>query len=90
MPLSGADADQWWLRRAAEGGLDLHVLTPTNMDPARPRGKDAKPIRHSLIRYDGTAAVTDPTVLTRALLTGIGRAKPYGAGLLSLAPAATT
>ncbi|MGW5788077.1 type I-E CRISPR-associated protein Cas6/Cse3/CasE [Streptomyces sp. NPDC003757] len=90
VPLSGADADQWWTRRAAEAGLDLNTMTPTAMDPVRPRSTDAKPMRHSLIRYDGTATVTDPTALTHALLAGIGRAKPYGAGLLSIAPATTT
>ncbi|EMF30792.1 CRISPR-associated Cse3 family protein [Streptomyces gancidicus BKS 13-15] len=89
MPLSGPDADHWWLRRATEAGLDLHVLTPTTMEPARPRGRDTPRMRHSLIRYDGTATVTDPTALTQAVLTGIGRGKPYGAGLLSLAPATT-
>ncbi|GAA2880743.1 type I-E CRISPR-associated protein Cas6/Cse3/CasE [Streptomyces mexicanus] len=89
IPLSGADADQWWLRRAADAGLQLHVLTPTNLAPARPRGKTATRMRHSLIRYDGTATVTDPKALSQALLTGIGRGKPYGAGLLSLAPATT-
>lgn len=36
VPLSGTDADQWWLRRAAEAGLDLHVLTPTSMEPPDP------------------------------------------------------
>ncbi|MGW3911510.1 type I-E CRISPR-associated protein Cas6/Cse3/CasE [Streptomyces sp. NPDC005070] len=85
--LSGAEADQWWLRRAADAGLQLHVLTPTSLDPVRPRGRQANPMRHSLLRYDGTATVTDPTALTEAVLTGIGRGKPYGAGLLSLAPA---
>ncbi|MGW9027910.1 type I-E CRISPR-associated protein Cas6/Cse3/CasE [Streptomyces sp. NPDC055722] len=88
VPLSGADADQWWHRRAAAAGLQLHVLTPTNLAPARPRAKQAPPMRHSLLRYDGTATVTDPDALTQALLDGIGRGKPYGAGLLSLAPAA--
>ncbi|MER6694784.1 type I-E CRISPR-associated protein Cas6/Cse3/CasE [Streptomyces minutiscleroticus] len=90
IPLSGADADQWWQRRAEAAGLHLHVLTPTNLNPVRPRGKDASPMRHSLMRYDGTATVTDPTALTETLLTGIGRGKAYGAGLLSLAPAGTT
>ncbi|MFF9105225.1 type I-E CRISPR-associated protein Cas6/Cse3/CasE [Streptomyces rubrogriseus] len=90
VPLSGADADQWWARRAAEAGLDLHVMTPTAMDPVRPRSTATQPMRHSLIRYDGTATVTDPTTLAHTLLAGIGRAKPYGAGLLSIAPAATT
>ncbi|MHB9858131.1 type I-E CRISPR-associated protein Cas6/Cse3/CasE [Streptomyces sp. YIM S03343] len=89
IPLSGSDADQWWTRRAGDLGLRLHVLTPTQLQPVRPRGKDASPMRHSLIRYDGTATVTDPETLSRAIRTGIGRGKPYGAGLLSLAPATT-
>ncbi|MEU5800050.1 type I-E CRISPR-associated protein Cas6/Cse3/CasE [Streptomyces sp. NPDC047804] len=87
LPLSGADADQWWLRRAADSGLHVHVLTPTNMPPVRSRKQDPDGMRHSLIRYDGTATVTDPDALHEAVLTGIGRGKPYGAGLLSLAPA---
>ncbi|MET7903875.1 type I-E CRISPR-associated protein Cas6/Cse3/CasE [Streptomyces anthocyanicus] len=90
IPLSGPDADQWWMQRAADAGLQLHVLTHTNLDAARPRGADAASMRHSLIRYDGTATITDPDALTQALLAGIGRGKAYGAGLLSLAPARTT
>ncbi|MFE8911078.1 type I-E CRISPR-associated protein Cas6/Cse3/CasE [Streptomyces globisporus] len=89
VPLSGADADQWWQRRAADAGLHVHILTPTNMPPIRSRRQDAAGMRHSLIRYDGTAAVTDPNALREAVLAGIGRGKPYGAGLLSLAPAPT-
>ncbi|MFF4248885.1 type I-E CRISPR-associated protein Cas6/Cse3/CasE [Streptomyces sp. NPDC001822] len=87
LPLSGPDADQWWQRRAADAGLQLHVLTPTNMPPIRTRRQDPDGIRHSLIRYDGTATVTDPDALHEAILAGVGRGKPYGAGLLSLAPA---
>ncbi|MFE8992784.1 type I-E CRISPR-associated protein Cas6/Cse3/CasE [Streptomyces collinus] len=83
------EADHWWLRRAAEAGLHLHVLTPTSMEPARSRGRDAPRMRPSLLRYDGTATVTDPDTLTAAMVHGIGRGKPYGAGLLSLAPATT-
>ncbi|AYV32988.1 CRISPR-associated endoribonuclease Cse3 (plasmid) [Streptomyces sp. ADI95-16] len=85
VPLSGPDADQWWTRRAAEAGLQLKSLLPTPLDPARRRS--GPPLRHSLVRYDGTATVTDPAALTTALLSGIGRGKPYGAGLLTLAPA---
>ncbi|MFS8202560.1 type I-E CRISPR-associated protein Cas6/Cse3/CasE [Streptomyces sp. CWNU-52B] len=43
--------------------------------------------RHQLTRFDGQATITDPDQLRHALLHGIGRAKAYGAGLLSLAPA---
>ncbi|MFJ8650272.1 type I-E CRISPR-associated protein Cas6/Cse3/CasE [Streptomyces sp. NPDC093546] len=88
IPLTGPDADQWWTRRATEAGLDIRTLLPTPVAAVRPRAKSAVPMRHHLVRYDGTATVTDPDALTHAVLSGIGRAKSYGAGLLSLAPAA--
>ncbi|WP_128381292.1 type I-E CRISPR-associated protein Cas6/Cse3/CasE [Streptomyces cavernae] len=87
IPLSGPDADQWWTRRATASGLEIHTVIPTPLTPIRARGENSG-MRHSLIRYDGTGLVTDPETLTHAVLTGIGRAKSYGAGLLSLAPAA--
>ncbi|MFR9795115.1 type I-E CRISPR-associated protein Cas6/Cse3/CasE [Streptomyces sp. MS06] len=90
IPLAGPEADHWWRQRAADAGLQLHVLTPTNLAPARARGADAPSMRHSLVRYDGTATITDPQALTQAVLTGIGRGKAYGAGLLSLAPSRTS
>ncbi|MFF1560982.1 type I-E CRISPR-associated protein Cas6/Cse3/CasE [Streptomyces sp. NPDC058279] len=89
IPLSGPDADQWWTRRAEEAGLRLKTLLPIPVESARRRGNPTTPLRHNLIRYDGTATVAEPLALTNALLTGIGRGKPYGAGLLTLAPAAT-
>ncbi|MFF0742146.1 type I-E CRISPR-associated protein Cas6/Cse3/CasE [Streptomyces sp. NPDC004111] len=91
VPLTGPEADQWWTRRAAQAGLTLHTLLPTPQRPAQrtPTVKGAPTMRHHLMRYDGTATITDPTALTTALLTGIGRGKSYGAGLLSLAPANT-
>lgn len=88
-PLTGPEADQWWARRATEAGLHLHTLQATPLNPVRPNDKSAPPMRHSLIRYDGTATVTDPHTLATTILTGIGRGKSYGAGLLSLAPATT-
>lgn len=41
------------------------------------------------VRYDGHLIVTDPDSFTEGLLVGIGRAKAYGCGLLSLALART-
>ncbi|MFF1643191.1 type I-E CRISPR-associated protein Cas6/Cse3/CasE [Streptomyces sp. NPDC058246] len=96
--LYGDDALAWWQRRAHQAGL---ALTTTDTTPARFRRPRKHPHpatehgqtdhhagpQHVLTRFDGLATITDPDRLRHALLTGIGRGKPYGAGLLSLAPA---
>ncbi|KOU11249.1 CRISPR-associated protein Cse3 [Streptomyces sp. NRRL F-4711] len=86
--LTGPDADQWWAHRAHEAGLHLTSALPTPVAAVHGRGNKASAARHHLVRYDGTATVTDPDALAEAVLVGIGRAKSYGAGLLSLARAA--
>lgn len=88
LPLSGPEADQWWRRRAAAAGLQLHTIIPLTLPAASSRTPDKRGMRHRLIRYDGTATITDTTALTTAVLDGIGRGKSHGAGLLSLAPTA--
>ncbi|MEU5324253.1 type I-E CRISPR-associated protein Cas6/Cse3/CasE [Streptomyces sp. NPDC021056] len=41
------------------------------------------------VTFDGRLEVTDPDVLRRTLTQGIGRAKAYGCGLITLAPLTT-
>ncbi|MFF7266826.1 type I-E CRISPR-associated protein Cas6/Cse3/CasE [Streptomyces cyaneofuscatus] len=85
-PLTGADALAWWHRRATQAGLNCTShphMTPAPFHPTRPGPSP----QHHLTRFDGTATITDPEALTHALITGIGRGKSYGAGLLSLLPA---
>ena len=43
-------------------------------------------VPHQATRFDGTATIRDADALREALLTGIGRGKSYGCGLLSIAP----
>ncbi|EST31532.1 type I-E CRISPR-associated protein Cas6/Cse3/CasE [Streptomyces niveus] len=85
VPVHGQDAVAWWSRRSAEAGLDVHTALATSLRAARVR-KGVGP-RHALTRFDGIATVVDPGALAVAVVTGIGKGKPYGAGLLSLAPA---
>jgi CRISPR system Cascade subunit CasE len=94
--LYGDDALAWWQRRAAAAGLALTTTDTTPVPFARrrknnhtkgTRNKKTTGPWHVLTRFDGLATITDPDLLRHALLTGIGRGKPYGAGLLSLAPA---
>lgn len=40
----------------------------------------------SVATFDGTLRVVDPDLLRRALTHGVGRAKGYGCGLITLAP----
>ncbi|MFF5931603.1 type I-E CRISPR-associated protein Cas6/Cse3/CasE [Streptomyces hydrogenans] len=84
--LTGEPAISWWQRRAAAAGLFPLTIDATPMRSHFRRSDTPGPYA-SLTRFDGVARITDPTALATALTHGIGRAKPYGAGLLSLTPA---
>jgi CRISPR system Cascade subunit CasE len=48
--------------------------------------KRGKPVNLVAVTFEGRLEVTDPQELRRALAQGIGRAKAYGCGLITLAP----
>ena len=84
--LTGDDAIAWWQRRAAAVGLE--PVTVSSLPRPFPRTRLARSAPYfTLTQFDGFARITDTGLLTHALKNGIGRAKTYGAGLLSLAPA---
>jgi CRISPR system Cascade subunit CasE len=83
--LRGTAADDWWKERASRSGLQLQSLIPHPLDDAV-GGDRRSGVRHAVTRFDGVAHVTDPAALRQALLSGIGRGKSHGCGLLSLAP----
>ncbi|MGW7261074.1 type I-E CRISPR-associated protein Cas6/Cse3/CasE [Streptomyces sp. NPDC054834] len=88
--LSGNAADDWWYTRAARSGLDVHTVvrnSNTSNDVTRPSGTGRTRHRHAITVFEGDATITDPEALRVAILTGIGHARAFGAGLLSLAPA---
>jgi len=91
VPLAGADAEAWWERQAEQSGLELREAVATALTPAvgvrvdKNRGA-LQPQRHARTRFDGTAIITDPELLRERVIAGIGRAKTYGCGLLTLAP----
>lgn len=58
--------------------------------PARTGCKSSlgsRPLVHAGIDCDGLLQVTDPTLFTQAVIAGVGPAKAFGFGLLSVAPA---
>ncbi|MFE6475656.1 type I-E CRISPR-associated protein Cas6/Cse3/CasE [Streptomyces rochei] len=85
-PLTGDDAIAWWQRRATAAGLQPVTVSSRPRPFPRTRITRSAPY-FTLTQFDGLARITDTTHLTHALKNGIGRAKSYGAGLLSLAPA---
>ncbi|MEV0633805.1 type I-E CRISPR-associated protein Cas6/Cse3/CasE [Streptomyces sp. NPDC050619] len=74
---------------------DRHELTVRDQRPltfAKSGGPSSQAQRHSVslvtVTYDGRLQVTDPEALRRTLTQGLGKAKAYGCGLMTLAPAA--
>ncbi|WP_414167040.1 type I-E CRISPR-associated protein Cas6/Cse3/CasE [Streptoverticillium reticulum] len=88
--LHGTEADQWWQRQAEhKAGLTLTTTHSTPLDAARgTRVQDKHHVKHPRTRFEGTAVITDTDALRQTLLSGVGRGKAYGCGLLSIAPAA--
>ncbi len=84
-----ADKLQDWLARRAESyGFHLRELTelcPGYVYVSR-TPESAGGLRLRSVRYEGLLEVTDSESLERAIIRGIGPAKAFGFGLLSLAP----
>ncbi len=81
----------WFLSRASRWGIAVPdrdgvpdvVVHDRVTDRFRRKGQTVTIVKAT---YDGILAVTDPALLRTALVNGIGRAKGYGCGLLTLAP----
>lgn len=50
------------------------------------RGRGSAPVTLQVVTYEGRLRVEDPNALREALTAGMGRAKAYGCGLMTLAP----
>lgn len=77
--LLDADTETPTLRLSARERLTFHKKA-ANGDPGGHR------VVLSTATFDGAVRVTDPEQARRALLYGVGPAKAYGCGLLTLAP----
>jgi CRISPR system Cascade subunit CasE len=84
------DQRAWLDRKGRRGGFDVRRLTVIKEGNAyawiKRNGKTRK-LTHFAVRFDGILEVTEPDVLRETVKTGIGPAKGFGFGLLSLAPA---
>lgn len=80
----------WLERRAAAGGFDLldYRVMPRGKRVGWQGQRDRSPqLTHLCVDFEGFLQVTDPDQFLRTLAAGIGPAKAFGFGLLSVAPA---
>lgn len=79
------DVHQWWARKAEAAGVELVGLP--RIDPAiQPTGtRQGQSVRHRAFRIEGVARVGQPDLLRAALVSGIGRGRAYGLGLMTVA-----
>lgn len=95
------DQERWLASRSSQWGFEvageaerredsangqLAVSNRRNVQFRRGHGGKGHRVTLSIATYDGTLTVTDPARLREAMINGIGRAKGYGCGLLTLAP----
>ena len=82
----------WFRRKAADAAFEpewdaLRVVSRGDQVSRRSKMKDRKPHTHHAVDFTGFLRVREPEIFLEALLSGIGSAKAYGFGLLSLARA---
>ncbi len=89
---SEASALAWLEGRAASAGFVLAagpsgVAVRVQTEGAAMGRRGDRVVTVQATRFEGLLEVTDPELLARAVRSGIGPAKAFGCGLLSLAPA---
>jgi CRISPR system Cascade subunit CasE len=85
----------WLMRKGTQHGFSVIEArdAPFRLNhesrPGEARSYEKRDIPHFGVRFDGELRVDDPGLMLEALKTGIGPAKAFGFGLLSLAPVST-
>jgi len=86
-PVPDDELDTWVTSKISPAFTDVKILnTMTHATLARPGQGRACPPRVALATVDGVAVITDPDTHTLLRVQGVGRAKAYGAGLLTTRP----
>jgi CRISPR system Cascade subunit CasE len=87
--LSEGEQMAWLARKAKAGGFRplSAIMVPEGFVQARKRQPpEARPLTWYAVRFEGTLQVIDPAEFLIALSRGVGSAKGFGFGLLSVAP----
>ncbi|SHK57356.1 type I-E CRISPR-associated protein Cas6/Cse3/CasE [Actinacidiphila paucisporea] len=92
----------WLLSKQSQGGFEITSKEPgarllehrdehqlvvrDKRDLQFAKASERRTVTLTAVTYDGRLTVTDPEVLRRTLTQGLGKAKAYGCGLMTLAP----
>jgi CRISPR system Cascade subunit CasE len=87
VPVVSETARVEWLSRKLEGIAKLEVATAVSQAPLHFRKSGQIPGKIVPVLFEGVLLVQSPEALLTQLYAGIGPAKSFGCGLLSLAPA---
>ncbi|MBF4163031.1 type I-E CRISPR-associated protein Cas6/Cse3/CasE [Nocardioides acrostichi] len=82
--------EEWFRSRASGVGIELAdaaLVERRTLKFARHTDRPGQQVTVATATFEGTLGVTDPDALRHALTHGVGRAKSYGCGLMTLAPA---
>ncbi len=84
--LKESEQNAWIVRQGERHGFGVQTCLVTSQDffSSRDKGKPAVSIHR--VCFEGLLEVKDEDALKRALVAGIGPAKAFGCGLLSVAP----
>lgn len=82
---SAADRAPWGFAVApGESGPNVRITSRRHLRFRKPSG--GSPVSIDAVTYEGVLTVTDRQLFLQSLTSGIGKAKAYGCGLLTLAP----
>lgn len=79
-----AQQEEWLRLKSVNNGFKLYEFAVVHRERKRFRRQD-KYVTISMATYEGVLEITDVDLFKKALTGGIGRAKSYGCGLLTLA-----
>lgn len=82
------DQNKWLLRKAQQGGFRVESTKTKDIgmvESIKKKNNRSFRIKHYAVQFDGILSVINPDLVHIALEKGIGSAKAFGFGLLSLA-----
>ena len=84
LPLIGEAAEIWLSDQATKSGFKIIALTENNSFPLIFSGKNGHRVVLNETYFSGTLRVTDCVLFGEVLITGIGRHRGFGFGLLDV------